>query len=46
MRVVIRDGSLKRAIPVDANVGEIEIDLRGEEHTVVVPDDVTIRRRD
>ena len=46
MRVVIRDGRLNRAVPVTADVDEIEIDLTGEEYTVTVPEDVTVRRRD
>jgi hypothetical protein len=46
MRIVIRNGPLRRTVPVDSDVGEIEIDLTGEEYTVTVPDEVTIRRRD
>lgn len=46
MRILIRDGRLNRAVPVDADVGKIEINLAGEEYTVTVPDEVTVRRRD
>ena len=44
-RIIIRDRPLKREVPTNALRGEIEIDLTGDEPTVVVPETVTVERR-
>ena len=44
--IVIRDGVHRRTIPVTGVDGDIEIDLGGENHTVVVPPEVSVERRD
>ncbi|MFB6100935.1 MAG: hypothetical protein ABEJ73_00030 [Haloplanus sp.] len=45
--VRIKDTHLNRTIPVESAVGTIEIDLTGDEHTIVLPADapVTVERR-
>ena len=45
-RIVISDGVQRRTIPVEGVFGDIEIDLAGEEHTVVVPPGVGVERRE
>ncbi|WP_199243727.1 hypothetical protein [Haloplanus salinarum] len=45
--VCIKDDRLHRTVPVESTVGTIEIDLSGEENTVVLPAEapVTIEYR-
>jgi hypothetical protein len=45
--VCIKDDRLRRTVPVESTVGTIEIDLSGEENTVVLPAEapVTIEYR-
>ncbi|GAB6860081.1 hypothetical protein ACFR97_02455 [Haloplanus litoreus] len=40
--VTIKDDRLNRTVPVESAVGTIEIDLSGEEHTIVVPADASV----
>jgi hypothetical protein len=40
--VRITDDRLKRTVPVESTVGTIEIDLSGEENTVVLPADASV----
>lgn len=44
-RIIIRDRPLKREVPTNALRGEIEIDLTGDEPTVVVPEAIGVERR-
>ena len=43
-QIIIRDGMVKRTVPAKGVVGEIEIDLSGDEETVTVPEGVRVVR--
>ena len=40
--VCIKDDRLHRTVPVESTVGTIEIDLSGEENTVVLPAEASV----
>jgi len=40
--VSIKDNRLNRTVPVESTVGTIEIDLSGEENTIVLPADASV----
>lgn len=42
-RIILRDGAVKRTIPVDGIAGDIEIDLT-DEPNVTVPPEVEVHR--
>lgn len=44
-RIIIRDDPLKRDFTTRTLAGEIEIDLTGDEPTVIVPEEATVERR-
>ena len=41
-RIRIKDGRMNRIVPVDSTIGTIEIDLSGDEATIVLPSDVPV----